>query len=154
MNAKRYLPGLLLMVAASAAVAGAPANADTCIPVIQKAWIRAAPPGAMMRAGYATVKNPCGKPVVIVGVESLDFKGAMIHRTILENGVSQMRSADRLEVKAHGELQFSPGNLHMMLLQPVRTLPEGSRVRIYLLLEDGRKLSADYPVQREAPTHL
>jgi len=151
MNAKSFLLGLPLLLAASAAVAAAPAEPVACMPVIEGAWVRAAPPGATMFAGYATVKNQCGKPAVVVGVESMDFAEAMIHQTVVEDGVSKMRHADRLPVPAKGELRFSPGGLHLMLMQPRRALPEASRVRIRLLLADGRKVFAEYPVQREAP---
>lgn len=147
MNANLIRSGLWLCLLASAGVMAAP----ECMPTIEQAWVRAAPPGAKMLAGYATVKNPCAKPAVIIGVESMDFGAAMIHQTIVENGVSKMRPADRLPVPAKAELKFAPGGTHLMLMQPLKALPEGSRARVRLLLADGRKLFAEYPVQREAP---
>lgn len=105
----------------------------------------------MMLAGYATVRNPCSKPVVIVGVESIDFAEAMIHQTLVEGDVSKMRHVGRLVLDAGGELRFAPGGLHLMLMRPMGKLPEGSRARIRLLLADGGKLFAEYPVQRQAP---
>lgn len=104
-----------------------------------------------MLAGYATVKNECAKPIVIVGVESMDFADAMIHRTVVENGVSRMRPAESLQVPAKGKLQFAPGGTHLMLMRPGRALSAGAKARIRLILADGRRVFAEYEVRREAP---
>lgn len=147
MYANLFRAGLWLCLLASVEVMAA----SDCRPTVEQAWVRAAPPGATMFAGYATVKNPCPTAIAVVGVESMDFGAAMIHRTTVEGGVSRMRTADHLPVPARAELKFAPGGFHLMLMQPLRALPEGSRARIRLLLADGRKLFAEYPVQREAP---
>lgn len=147
MNAVFIRSGFWLCLLASAEVVAA----SECLPTIEQAWIRAAPPGAKLLAGYATVKNPCARPVVVIGAESMDFGEAMIHQTVVQDGVSRMRPAHRLPIPAKGELKFVPGGLHLMLMQPLKALPEGSRARVRLLLADGRKLFAEYPVQREAP---
>lgn len=104
-----------------------------------------------MMAGYVTLRNDCGQPVAVVGVESMDFGDAMIHETLVENGVSRMRHADSLALPAKSALVFEPGGRHLMLMKPLRPLPEGSRARIRLILADGRKLFAEYEVRREAP---
>ncbi|MFT3806672.1 copper chaperone PCu(A)C [Arenimonas sp.] len=147
MNAKHGLTGLLLLLAASAAVA----SPEACAPKIERAWVRAAPPGTAMMAGYLTLRNDCAKPVAIAGVESMDFGDAMIHETIVENGVSKMRHTSELVMPAKSKLIFEPGGRHLMLMRPLRALPAGSRVRIRLILGDGRKLFAEYEVRREAP---
>lgn len=150
MNAQSLLLGLALLSGASAAVA-APSPGAVCQPRIEKAWIRAAPPGAMMLAGYATVRNPCARDITIVDVAAADFAGAMIHETLVENGVSKMRHADRLPVPARGVLAFAPGGRHLMLMQPRRPLKAGDRSVLTLVLADGRRLSAGFAVRRDAP---
>lgn len=143
MNVMRPLMGLVLMAAASAAV-----GAEPCVPTVEEAWVRAAPPGAPSLAGYFVLRNGCDAPVAVAGVESDDFGMPMIHRSVEENGVAKMRPAGDLTVPAGGELRFSPGGLHLMLMQPVRPLAEGEVARIRIVLADGRKLSADFPVRR------
>lgn len=147
MNAKHGLAGLLSLLVASAAVA----SPEACSPKIERAWVRAAPPGTAMMAGYLTLKNDCAKPVAVKGVESMDFGDAMIHETLVENGVSRMRHAGELIVPAKSSITFEPGGRHLMLMRPLRALPAGSRARIRLLLADGRKLFAEYEVRRQAP---
>ena len=104
-----------------------------------------------MLAGYVTVRNPCSTPVVVSGVESKDFADAMIHRTVVEGGVSRMRAAGRLAIAPGAQLRFEPGGVHLMVMRPLRELKEGKRAGIRLLLEDGRKLYAEYEIRREAP---
>jgi copper(I)-binding protein len=148
MNASRLLLGLILALPASAAV-----GAETvCQPVIEQAWVRAAPPGAGTLAAYLVLRNPCGETVVVTDVESLDFGMPMIHRTEEVDGVSRMREAGDLSLAPGAELRFEPGGLHLMLMRPLRTLKEGDSARIRLVLADGRRVFAEFPVRREAPS--
>lgn len=119
--------------------------------MVEAPWVRAAPPGAKTLAGYLVLRNPCDAAVEVVGVESLDFGMPMIHRTVEEGGVSRMREAGRMALAPGGELRFEPGGLHLMLMQPLRPLAEGDVARVRLVLADGRRVFAEYPVRREAP---
>jgi copper(I)-binding protein len=147
MNVFRPCLGLLLGLTASAAVGAAP----DCVPVIEKAWVRAAPPGASTLAGYLVLRNPCGTAVEVVDVESRDFGMPMIHRTEQVDGVSRMRPAGPMRVAAGAELRFEPGGLHLMLMKPLRPLAEGDSARLRLVLADGRRIYAEVPVRRSAP---
>jgi copper(I)-binding protein len=147
MNVLRPCLGLTLWLSASAAVGAAP----DCAPVIEKAWVRAAPPGASTLAGYLVLRNPCAAAVEVVDVESRDFGMPMIHRTELVDGVSRMRPAGRMVVAAGASLRFEPGGLHLMLMKPLRPLAEGDSARLRLVLADGRRLYAEVPVRRSAP---
>lgn len=138
--------GLILAAAASAAV-----GAEPCAPVIEQAWVRAAPPGATALAGYLVLRNDCDAPVTVTGVESLDFDLPMIHRSEDQGGMSHMQAAGPLDVPAQGELRFVPGGLHLMLMAPKRAFTEGDVARIRLVLSDGRRLYAEYPIRRAAP---
>ena len=128
----------------------APTAAD-CMPVLESAWVRAAPPAAPMHAGYAVLRNDCTTPITVVGAESLDYASASIHETLVEDGVSRMREAGRVEVAAHGRLVLEPGGRHLMLMHPARPLVEGDRARARLVLADGRRVFAEFAVRRDAP---
>jgi copper(I)-binding protein len=147
MNVFRLCLGLSLWLSASAAVGAVP----DCMPVIEKAWVRAAPPGASSLAGYLVLRNACTTAVEVVDLESRDFGMPMIHRTEQVDGVSRMRPAGRMVVAAGAALRFEPGGLHLMLMRPLRPLAEGDTVRLRLVLADGRRLYAEVPVRRSAP---
>lgn len=148
MNAHRFSLGLGLFLMASAAVATTPA---TCGLAIEQPWVRAAPPGAMMMAGYATLTNSCAKALVVASATAGDFGDISIHETVIENGVSRMRPLPHLLVPAKGQVVLAPGGGHLMLMQPRRALAEGDKTRVDFVLADGRHVGADFPVRREAP---
>ncbi len=146
MNAHLIFPGLLLLLSASAAV-----GAEACAPLIEKPWLRSAPPGARSLAGYLVLRNPCDAAVEVLDVESRDFGMPMIHRTVEEDGMSRMRPAGRLVLAPGESLRFEPGGLHLMLMRPLRPLAEGDVAGVRLVLADGRRVFAEFPVRRDAP---
>ena len=160
MNGQHLYLGLALLGLASASVtslAGTAAqplpvkSTEKCMPVIQQAWIRSAPPGAQTLAGYLVLKNICKISLKVVDVESKDFAMPMIHRSVVENGVSKMRDPGVLEIKPGASLKFEAGGLHLMLMQPLRTLKEGDKAGVRLVLADGRKVYSEFPVMKQAP---
>jgi periplasmic copper chaperone A len=160
MNGRQVYSGLLSLMLASASVTSLadtaskpqPAkNVQQCMPVIRQAWIRSAPPGAQTLAGYLVLKNTCKTSIRVVDVESRDFGMPMIHRTVVENGISKMRDPGVLEIKPGASLKFEAGGLHIMLMQPLRTLKEGDKAGVRLVLADGRRVFSEFPVLKEAP---
>ena len=149
-NASALALGLLSLVASSAAVASPAA----CLPKVEKAWVRAAPPGATVLAGYATVRNDCARPFSLTGVRGADFVMAMVHETRVSNGESTMRHAKRTALPAHGLLRLAPGGHHLMLMHPRRALPEGKTLKLELLFDDGKfRVPATFEVRRDAPAN-
>jgi copper(I)-binding protein len=144
--------GAIAALLAAAGAASAVAEEPACEPVLEETWIRAAPPGATTLAGYGVLRNRCATAVAVTGVESLDFAMPMIHRTEVIDGVGRMRDAGELQVPAQGELRFEPNGLHLMLMRPERPLAEGDVARVRLVLEDGRRVFAAFPVRRDAPS--
>lgn len=144
---------LLPLVAAIAATTGGACAAPKapCAPMLESAWIRAAPPGSTLLAGYAVLRNACAVPVTVVGADSPDFASVSLHQTMDTGGVSHMHAAGPLAVTAKSSLRLAPGGTHLMLMDPAKALPEGASARIGLVLADGRKVAADFPVRREAP---
>jgi copper(I)-binding protein len=151
MNGKQFLLGLGLCAMASAAVAGPSAKAPTCTLKIENAWVRAAPPASMQLAGYALLKNDCPMVATLTSVTSQDFAMAMVHETVIENGVSRMRHVDSLAVPANGSAIIAPGGLHLMLMNPTRELQPGDVTTLKFALADGSEVTAEFPVLRDAP---
>jgi copper(I)-binding protein len=139
------------LVAAAGTACAAPATSTSCTPTLQAPWIRAALPGSTMLAGYVVVRNDCPAPVAIIGADSPDFSSVTIHQTVDEGGISRMREAGRIEVAPHATRGLAPGGSHLMLTGPAKALPEGARATVRLVLADGRKISAQFEVRRDAP---
>ena len=62
-----------------------------------------------------------------------------------------MREAGPLALAPGATLRFEPGGLHLMLMRPLRPLAAGDVARLRLVLADGRRVYAEFPVRREAP---
>jgi copper(I)-binding protein len=151
MNEKRFFLGLLMATLASAAVATPSAKAPACGLKIETSWIRAAPPMSMQLAGYALLRNDCATAITVASIRSEDFGMAMIHQTVVENGVSKMRHLDSLTVPAKSTVGFAPGGWHLMLMQPARELKPGDTASLTFRLANGSEIVAAFPVLRDPP---
>ena len=126
-------PFRLLSVVLVATLFSFNAQADEL--VINDAWVREGPPTAAVLAGYMRIRNTGDKDVVISGAESPQFELVEIHRTEVVEGVARMVPQDELIVPAGESVVLEPGGLHLMLIQPVKPLQQGDKVRIGLHLD-------------------
>jgi len=137
-----FLIGLLLAACANTASAAGHL-------VIDGAWIRSAPPGAMMLAGYASLRNDGDAAVIVTAADSADFGSVSLHESIEEGGVARMRALDRVEIKPGASVVFAPGGKHLMLMRPKHELKPGDSVKIHLDTNSGGA-AAEFVV-RDAP---
>jgi copper(I)-binding protein len=115
------------------------------------AWIRAAPPGAMMLAGYVTLRNSGDAPLTVVGADCAAFRSVSLHQSVEDGGVERMHPLGRFAIAPGASVTFAPGGKHLMLMQPVHQLNTGDTVRIHIATESGRGASADFTVRDLAP---
>ncbi len=112
------------------------------------AWIRETPPGMSMMAGYMELRNNTSRPQVLVAASSAGFESAMIHRTIVKDGMAGMVHAPRIELAANASLIFAPGGYHLMLMNPKRALRAGDPVVINLEFRGGLVLPVVFEVRK------
>ena len=110
------------------------------------AWIRAAPPGATMLAGYATLKNSGDEPLNVLTVQSDAFRMTSLHETVYNGDVSKMRELHRLVIAPGETVQLAPGGKHLMLMQPREAIAVGQKVGVMFLLGDGRRVETYFEV--------
>lgn len=143
---RKYVAMLWL---ASAVVVDARASGHL---VVEQAWIRTAPPGAMMLGAYATLRNEGDAPLLLAGADSADFGAVSMHESIAENGVERMRPLGRLSIAPGAHVEFSPGGKHFMLMRPAHELKSGDKVKIHIATDAGDGTTAEFTVRDEAPT--
>ncbi|NNJ94746.1 MAG: copper chaperone PCu(A)C [Halobacteria archaeon] len=124
-----------------------PASAEMDL-VVSDAWVREAPPGATVLAGYLKITNRGTAHATVSGVSAADFSSVEIHRTVMENGMARMLSAEQLEIPAGESFVLEPGGYHLMLFNPARPLAAGDSVELLLHVRDGACLAVDAPVAR------
>ncbi len=113
---------------------------------VQDAWIRAVP-GANVAAAYLTLRNTGAQPVTVTGVRTSAAAQAMIHETVVENGLARMRPHEHVIVPAGSTVKLQPGGLHVMLQGLARPLVVGQTVPLELLLSNGDSLQVTATVR-------
>lgn len=145
----RWLRPLLYLALATLVAAAADGPSTR----VGHVWIREAPPGINVLAGYFTLDNLTDKALTLNEVSSADFGQVEIHQSLQANGVESMRQLDSLSVPAHGSVKFIPGGYHLMLMKPRKNFFNGDTVSLILSFSDGSQLAILAPVRHDAPPH-
>ncbi len=159
-NFKTVLQGLafmLVMLVSPVGVVVAQKGAEAAaadFPAATDLWLRAAPPGAHMLAAYGTLTNNTGKTQVLTGAYAPDFGMAEIHKTVIVDGMAKMRHQPQIVLQPGGTVEFKPGGLHIMLMQPSRHFSEGEKAKICLVYADDHNTGERvqhlwFPVKRQ-----
>jgi copper(I)-binding protein len=138
----RHLVGLALALTPVAAATGEAGVS------VRDAWVREAPPGVTMMAGYMVLQNNTSRSQVLVAARSSGFETVMIHSTIVKDGMTGMEHAPQIELLPNASLLFAPGGYHLMLLNPKRMLRAGDRVDISLAFRGGLVIPVAYEVRK------
>lgn len=114
---------------------------------VTDAWVRAAPPGAQMQAGYATLSNNGDAPLTVLTVQSDKFRMTSLHETVIDsNGVSKMRELHRVVIEPGAKVSLTPGGKHLMLMHPRTGIAVGDKVEVVFLLADGDRVVTNFDV--------
>ena len=112
------------------------------------AWVRAAPPGMGMTAGFGSIRNDGPGDVELTAFSSPAFGEVSLHRTEEVDGVSRMRDVPSLTVPAGAAVELAPGGYHLMLMKPLETLEAGQSVTLRMTAKDGREFRFEVPIER------
>ena len=132
--------------AAAALLAAVPSARAAGKLSVYDAWIRQAPPGVTMMAGYATLKNEGDAPIKVFTVQSDAFRQSSIHETVVERGVSKMRELPRIDLAPGATIEMKPGGAHLMLQEPRHPILVGDKVHMVFLLADGTRVETYFDV--------
>lgn len=127
-------------------LAAMPSAADDVL-VVRDAWIRAAPPGAVVLAGYATIENPGEANVRLVDASSSGFARVEFHEMRMADGMMKMRRLESVDVPAGKSVAFAPGSDHLMLHEPKRPIAKGDRIELDLVDEAGGRTRVTFDVR-------
>ncbi|MEO0368260.1 MAG: SCO family protein [Pseudomonadota bacterium] len=111
-------------------------STDTNI-AVSNSWIRHAPPSSSAYSAYLELRNDTDRAIEITGVKSPDFGMAMIHDTIIEDGLASMEHLDSITLEANQTLTLAPMATHIMLMRPQRSINLGDQIPISLTTKSG-----------------
>ena len=136
---------IVLAGALAGVLAQSPAAA--CDLKILSAWIREATPGATSLAAYATFENTGAKTLRITTIDTTAASMAMVHETLVKNGVAEMRMVSDLDLAVGAKLKLAPGGKHLML-SGLSSLPKvGDEVIIHFTDASGCVTTGQFKVR-------
>jgi copper(I)-binding protein len=119
--------------------------------VVENAWIRNAPPGTAMMAGYGVLHNVGDAPVTVTGAESADFGSASLHKSATSNGMAHMQPLGDITIAPGQRVTFAPGGNHIMLMQPKKELRIDESVPVHIVTKDADSTVGIFVVRDVAP---
>jgi uncharacterized protein YcnI/copper(I)-binding protein len=139
---------MLRLAAASAeqtsAMAGMVHAGDLMISV---PWTRATPPAAKVAGGYLTITNGGKESDRLTGGSFVGGSRIEVHEMSMNDGVMKMRPLNEgLEIKPGATVKLEPGGYHLMLLDLVRPLAKGDKVKAQLQFEKAGKVDVELDV--------
>ena len=138
-------PVFVFLISALALV---PAASEAAGVSVRGSWIREAPPGMTMMAGYMELRNNTSRLQVLVAASSSEFESVMIHRTMVKDGMAGMAHAPQIELAPNASVIFAPGGYHLMLMKPKRALRAGDPVVVNLEFRGGLVLPVAFEVRK------
>ena len=114
----------------------------------EDAWVRSTPPGAMMTAGFGRLANHSDVLLEIIAFSSPAYVDVSLHRTVIENDVSEMREVPALSLPPGASVELSPGGYHLMLMMPRPALKTPGFIELQIEAAGGQRFNFKLPVER------
>lgn len=120
--------------------------------MVTDAWARPSIGAAGNGAAYMTVMNHGSGADRLVAVKTDVARRAEIHTHIMDGDVMRMRRVEGgVEVPLHGQVDFKPGGLHVMLFGLNKKLAVGDSFPLTLVFEQGGETVVTVKVHKTAP---
>ncbi|MBZ9989535.1 copper chaperone PCu(A)C [Mesorhizobium sp. BH1-1-5] len=118
-------------------------------------WSRATPEGAMVAAGYLTLKNHGNSPDRLVSATGEVAGMTQVHEMAVDaNGIMTMKQlADGLEIPAGGEVALKPGSFHIMFMDLKQPVKQGQPFKGTLTFEKSGTVEVEYAVDAMGGGH-
>ena len=115
---------------------------------VKNPWVREAPPNASVMAAYFSLHNHAAKGKTLVNASSPEFKRVELHRTEEHDGMAKMIAVHNLKLDGKSSIDFKPGGLHIMLINPKKSLKAGDSISLTLHFTDESSLKINVPVKK------
>ncbi len=141
------LATITLMVAAALLATILAASASSSV-TVSKPWIREAPPGMTVHAGYMALVNNGSADIALTDASSPAYEQVELHISKVVDGIATMQKVAQITVPPGKTVTFKPGGLHLMMIKPKSAIKLGQKVPIELTFSDGSSLTIDAEVKK------
>lgn len=107
---------------------------------VKDAWVREAPGGTRVTAGYLKIHNTSATDERLLGASCLLADKTEIHLSYQdENNMAHMKKVESVDVPSNGIVEFAPGGYHIMLIGIDENFNSNESVDIELVFEKSGK---------------
>ena len=92
------------------------------------------------------ISNASETDDVLLSITTDDFESAEFHNMYDEDGVMKMESMEKVDIKAGQSASFSPGGMHIMLINNKKNLKAGDKVELILHFQNAGTKTIKCPV--------
>lgn len=132
-------PGVLLLSAC-----GAESGIE-----VHSAWMRPAAQGGN-GAVYFVIHNHSSQADALIGVSSNAAEAVEVHESRMSGDVMQMNRVQSVPLHAYAEIEFTPGGLHVMLIDLRHDLGAGDEIEMILHFRNWEDITLAVPVRETA----
>jgi periplasmic copper chaperone A len=117
--------------------------------MVEHAWARATVEGADVGVVYMSIVNEGPEGDALVSVTSPVSRAAQVHENRVDaQGMTEMRTLDRVEIPAHARIDLKPTARHVMLVDLKKPLIYKSTFPITLVFEKAGVVSVTVTVEK------
>ncbi len=113
---------------------------------VKHAWARASIGTERPGVAYLMIYNDGAESDRLLGADTPVAKHAMVHESLMKDGVMKMRPAGDIEIAPGGKVMFEPGGLHLMLTFLQKKLVEGESFPLTLTFEQAGEVKVDVKI--------
>lgn len=139
---KRTLIFIFIILATSYSAAFACSKHIT----ISDVWARPSHGKSLTSAIYMKIENK-GKLDYITGADTDVAKMTELHKTVTEQGISQMVHINRLALPKETVVELKPKGLHIMLMGLHKPLKPGDKFSLVISFENAGEMTVGVPVK-------
>jgi len=115
-------------------------------------WARVSPMVDLAGAAYLVIHNNTDADDALVGVSSPAAEFVELHLSSMDDeGMMSMNQVEEIPVPAHGDAVLEAGSYHVMLINLVEPLEEGTEIELSLEFMTAEPQTVSAPVQTGMP---
>jgi len=119
---------------------------------VSGAWTRESPMVALAGAAYLVIHNDTDADDALVGASSPAAGTVELHLSSMDDeGLMSMNQVAEIPIPAHADAVLEPGGYHIMLIDLVEPLTEGTDVELELEFMTAEPQTVTAPVMASAP---
>jgi periplasmic copper chaperone A len=133
----------VLLLAVLSACAAAPTGPAI---KIESPWARAANSGDNTGV-FMIIKNTSGQADKLLSAAYADAMMTGVHQTVMKDNVMTMSEVPSLDIPANGQVELKSGSYHVMIMELMKELKPGDKIKVTLTFEKAGKVDVEAEVR-------